>query len=492
MNFKAILKIVSPVVAVMGVAMILCAVVSLIYHESPEPLLAGGSLALLFGSVFYRKFKDVETSDMTILEGCAVATLSWLLSCLFGALPFYQLNLFQPEHHFTFIESLFESVSGFTTTGASVIANVEILPKGILFWRSLTHWFGGMGIVVLAIAILPKLGIGGMQAFRMESPGPLKTDKLVPRIGQTGKILYTVYLAITIFEFIALLLVKVGPFDALIHTFGTVGTGGFSNYNNSVAGLNNIYAEYIIAFFMWLSGVNFALTYLVIFKRQLNVWWKDVEFRVYTWLTVVAILVISLSLYLNNYQAWSLGKIVRYAVFQVPTVMTTTGYATYDYSLWPATALGVLVLLLFVGGSTGSTGGGLKVLRHVINFKAMKYELIKIFRPNLVATIKIGDRPLNNSIVNSVMALTLIYLFIFVACGLLLTFFGVDLVTAFSSSIACLGNIGPGLGVVGPAGNYSSLPPVVLLILSFEMLLGRLEVYTIIVLFSAIRHKKWV
>jgi len=490
MNFKAILKITSPVVIVVGLAMIISSMVSVVYNETPISLLSSGLIALIAGVVVYRIFKSVDANDMTILEGCMVATLSWVVACVFGALPFYQLNFFSPVHHVSFIQSLFESISGFTTTGASILSDIEIMPKGILFWRSFTHWFGGMGIVVLAIAILPKLGIGGMQAFRMESPGPLKTDKLVPRISQTGKILYTVYLAITLIEIVLLLLVKVNLYDALIHTFGTVGTGGFSNYNASVAGLNNIYAEYIIAFFMWLSGANFGLTFLVLFKGKISVWWKDTEFKVYTGLTLGAIAIISLNLYFSHYQNLSVGQIMRYAVFQVPTIMTTTGYATYDYSLWPASALGVMVILLFIGGSTGSTGGGLKVLRHIINFKAMKYELIKIFRPNLVATIKIGGRPLSNSIVNSVMALTLIYLLIFVACGFILTFLGLDIVSAFSSSIACLGNIGPGLGIVGPVGNYSSLNSAALVILSFEMLLGRLEVYTVLVLLVVLKKNK--
>lgn len=485
MNIKAVLKITSPVILVVGISMFGCTVVSLIYNENPLPLIIGGVSTLLFW-LFSKLFtKDANLNTVGVREGCAIATFSWVLACLFGAIPFYTMGWLQPEIALTWTKSYYEAMSGFTTTGASILTDVTVIPKGIMFWRSFTHWLGGMGIVVLAVAILPKLGIGGMQAFRMESPGPLKSDKLVPRISESAKILYKTYTIITIVEIILLLIVGVDWFNALGYSFGSVGTGGFGLHNNSVAGLNNVAAEYIIAFFMYASGVNFALWYVLLRKGDIKSMFKDTEFRVYSGITIIAIVLITASLVIAGYNNWGVMEAFRYTVFAVPTVLTTTGYATYDYSSWPIFGLGIIVVLMFIGGSTGSTGGGLKVLRHIINFKAMKNEIIKIVKPNLVAPVKVSGRFIDTTIVNSVMALTLIYLATFVFGALVVMLFNnVDVVTAFTASIANIGNVGPGIGpIVGPAGNYSSFHPVSLWTLTLEMLVGRLEIFTVFALF---------
>lgn len=480
MRLHTVFKVVGPVIIAIGIAMILTSGVSLLYHERPEPLLLGGGSACAFGMLCVLLFRKANTNLAGMKEGCAIVTFSWLLCCIFGGLPFAVMHLFGSPTHLTLTQSFYEAVSGFTTTGASILTDVEILPRGILFWRSFTHWFGGMGIVVFAVAILPKLGIGGMQAFRWESPGPLKSDKLVPRISDSGRMLYTVYMGITVVEVLLLLLVGVHLFDALVYTFGTVGTGGFGVHNASVAGLKNPAAEWIIGLFMWLSGMNFALIYGLLFRGQIRAFLHDTELRVYTAISLGITGIIALTIIGIN--GWNAAEALRYAFFQVSTIITTTGYATYDYNTWPVFAIGLLCPLLFIGGCTGSTGGGPKVLRHIISWKFIRNEILKLIRPNLVTSVHIGNRPIDAGIVSSVMGLLFVYFIIFFVSGVLLTFFAPDIVTAFSASIANLGNIGPGFNAVGPAGNYAGFPAPALWILSTEMLLGRLEVYTMLIL----------
>lgn len=491
MNFKGTLRTISPVIVTVGIALVGCSLIAYGYAENPWVFIFSGASAIIFGIFLFLISRAASINNLNAKDGCVIVTLSWIFACFFGALPFYFFGLLEPRFFISFTQALYETVSGFTTTGASIYADVEILPRSLLFWRSLTHWLGGMGIVVLAVAILPKLGSGGLQAFRMESPGPIKTDKLVPRINETGKILYTVYFGITVLQTLLLMLAGINLFDALTHTFATVGTGGFSTHNASVAGLKNVYAEYIITFFMWLSGANFGLIYLTIWKRDLKALFKDAEFKTYTAIVLIAIAIITLTLAFNDYNGWPLIDDFRYAAFQVATIITTTGFATFDYSQWPAAAIMVLVIMMTIGASTGSTGGGIKVLRHIINFKFMKHEILKIIKPNLVTIVKVGGRAIDQRIVNSVLALTLIYFSTFFAGGFILTFFDLDIITALTASLANLSNIGPGLGLVGPAGNYSTLPPLALWVLIFEMLVGRLEIYTVFTLFNISLWRRW-
>ena len=483
MRIYGVLNIVGPVIMSIGMAMLACSGVSWWYGESIMPLMTAGACGTLFGGLCMLLFRRADVHNIGMREGCAIVTLSWLFSCIFGALPFYLMGEHGAPVTLSWTKSFYEAVSGFTTTGASIFSDVEILPKGILFWRSLTHWFGGMGIVVLAVAILPKLGVGGMQAFRWESPGPLKADKLVPRVSETAKILYTVYLAVTAVEVLLLVLSGVKLFDALCYTFGTVGTGGFGIHNSSVAGLQNPTAEWIIATFMWLSGVNFALTYALFWKADLKAWFRDAEWRVYAAISFAG--TIAITFIIAKAQNLSLWHALRNAFFQVSTIVTTTGYATTDFLQWPAAAIGILCIYYFIGGCTGSTGGGPKVLRHMISWKFIHHEILKLVRPNLVTTVKVGGRAIEQAVVSSVMGLLLLYFTIFFAGGVALAGFGHDLVTAFSSSIAHLGNIGPGLAsAVGPVGNFGHMSTGAIWLLSGLMLLGRLEVFTVLVLLS--------
>jgi trk system potassium uptake protein len=480
MRIKAVFKVVGPAILVIGLAMIACTGISFIYGNNPIPLLAGGISSAAFGTLCMLACRGADMDAVGMKEGCAVATFTWLFACLFGAIPFYLMGSYGSPTTLTWTQSFYEIMSGFTTTGASILADVEILPKDIIFWRSLTHWFGGMGIVVLAVAILPKLGVGGMQAFRWESPGPLKADKIVPRIQDTAKILYTTYLGVTVVEFILLLLVGVSAFDSAAYTFGTVGTGGFGIHNNSIAGLDNPAAEWIIGFFMWLCGMNFGLIYFAFVKGRIKDFFRDTEWKAYMALSLGTAAIVTFLI--TGYKGWSVLEAARYAFFQMATVLTTTGYATDDYNVWPLAAIAFLLPLMFVGGSTGSTGGGPKVMRHVVTLKFLKHEILKLSRPNLVTTVKLGSRPLELSIVGSVVALLAVYVLIFFLSGVALTAMGHDLVTAFTASIANLGNIGPGFNVVGPAGNYSTFSAPALWILTAEMLLGRLEVFTVLML----------
>lgn len=480
MKLSAVFKVVGPVILVIGLAMLGCTAVSFIYDNNPVPLAAGGIAAVISGVACMLLCRGANTDAVGMREGCAVAVFSWIFACVFGALPFWLMGHFGSPVTLTWTQSFYEIMSGFTTTGASILSDVEIIPADILFWRSLTHWFGGMGIVVFAVALLPKLGVGGMQAFRWESPGPLKADKIVPRIHDTAKILYTTYLGITIVEIIALLAAGVNLYYALCYTFGTVGTGGFGLHNASVAGLNNPAAEWIIGFFMWVSGMNFGLIFAALVRRQVMDLFRDAEWKAYIAISLGTAACITLVI--TDFNDWNVLEAARYGFFQMATILTTTGYATYDYGTWPLAAIALLLPLMFIGGSTGSTGGGPKVLRHLISWKFIKHEILKLRSPNLITTVKLGERPISLTVVSSVMALLFVYFLIFFVSGVALMVLGHDIVTAFTASIANLGNIGPGLNVVGPAGNYSSFSPLALWILIIEMLLGRLEVFTVLTL----------
>ncbi len=483
MQILGTLKITSPVIIIIGAAMLFSSLISVIFKEDPAPLMIGAFTAITVGSGLYFLTAKSSTKNLGITEGCLIVTCSWLFACIFGAIPYYSVTLVDPAHALTFTESFFESVSGLTTTGASILTDIESWPRGILFWRSLSQWLGGMGIVILAIAMLPKIGVGGMQAFKMESPGPLKNDKLMPRISQTAKILYTVYLTLSIILFISLFSVGVSAYDSIIHTFSTIATGGFSNYNNSVAGLNNVNAEYIITFFMWLGGINFSLIYFMIWKQNLRFAIQNTEFKVYAGIHALAVGIVTFYLYTQHFQDWSLAESFRYGVFQVTSILTTSGFATANYNLWPVTTLMILLLLMFIGGCTGSTSGSMKVLRHIISFKFIKWEVLKIAKPNLITSIKIGNRSMNQSIVQSVIILFLLFSITFALGTLILTFYNIDLISAASASLATLSGVGPALNNFGPASNYANLPSVVHWVLIFQMFIGRLEIITVLILF---------
>lgn len=412
-------------------------------------------------------------------DGLAIVSIGWVLVSIFGALPLY-LSGSTP----TYIDALFEIVSGFTTTGATIIQNVEILPLGILFWRSFTHWIGGMGILVFTLVLLPALGIGGFQLFKAESPGPI-AGKIAPRIKDTAKILYGIYFTITIIQVIFLKLGGMSLFDSLVYTFGSVGTGGFATKNGSVGAYNSNYIHFIIGLFTILAGVNFSI-YYSLFKGRWKEILQDEELRLYFLIIITATIAIAINLYKSSYS--SLGLALKDSFFQVGSIITTTGYSTVDFDLWPTFSKAILFLLMFIGGCAGSTAGGMKVIRILIIFKLIKREVLKIFHPRAVSPVKLNTKVLPSETIAGIYSFAGLYIALFALSTILISLEGVDLISAMSSIAATLGNIGPGLGFVGPTRTFFGYSQITKLFLSLLMLLGRLELFTVIALLAP---KNW-
>ncbi|MBU1651100.1 TrkH family potassium uptake protein [bacterium] len=407
-------------------------------------------------------------------EGFAIVSFGWLAMALFGALPFYISGTIP-----SFTDAVFESMSGFTTTGASILTDIESLPRSILFCRSFTHWLGGMGIIVFSLAILPILGIGGMQLFKAEAPGPTK-DKLTPRIRETAKLLWVVYVVLSAVETGLLMLCGMDLFEALCHTFGTMATGGFSTRNASIAAFENSWIHWIIIVFTVLAGTNFALHFRAMAGRPL-IYFKDPEFRFYGTVLAGA----SVIVYLFNWNRFeSFGSGFRDSVFQVVSICTTTGYATADYELWHPLSIIVLIILMFMGGMAGSTGGGMKMVRCMILLRHAHIEVKKLIHPNAVYPLRFGKKIMQEEITTNILGFFLLFIVIFVTGALTLSALGLDFATSFGASVACLANIGPAIGDVGPTDNYAFMPDLAKWMLILMMMMGRLELFTVLVLFS--------
>lgn len=415
-------------------------------------------------------------------EGYIIVTVAWLVISLFGTLPYIISNAIP-----NFTNAFFETISGFTTTGASILVDIESVPKGLLFWRSLTHWIGGMGIIVLSVAILPILGIGGMQLFVAEMPGTgITPDKLHPRITQTAKRLWLIYVMLTAVETVLLLLGGMSFFDSLCHSFATMATGGFSTQNTSIAGYSP-YIQYIIVLFMLLAGTNFTLHYLGLHGKVREVW-KNEEYRYYILFTLgFVVLITALMLW---YSDIAVEKAFRDTLFQVVSIVTTTGFVTSDYLLWPGNLWIFIFLLMFIGGSAGSTAGGIKIARQILLLKNSALEFKRMIHPKAVIPVRFNGRAVPQDIIHMIMAFFLFYILIFFAGTFIMTLLGLDFDTAIGTTIASLGNIGPGIGAVGPDENYNALPVAAKWLASFLMLLGRLELFTVIILFSPSFWKK--
>jgi len=370
-------------------------------------------------------------------------------------------------------------MSGFTTTGATICLSVEQLPQSILFWRSFIQWLGGMGIILFSIAILPFLGVGGMELYKAEVPGPTP-DKIKPRIAETARILWKVYLLISLTEVILLLAGGMNLFDSLCHTFTTLATGGFSTRNNSIEYYNSPYLETVFIVFMLLAGINFSLHYRLLLGN-LKGFWKNSELHFFLCVFLISSALIAINLRLNFFD--SLVPSLRYASFQVASILTTTGYSSNNFGVWPAFPQCLLLLLMFIGGCTGSTGGGIKCFRIMLLLKQGYRELYRMIHPRAVIPVKLSGKSISTGIMEGVWGFFYLYLFLFATISLIMTLLGLDLITAISSVAACIGNIGPGLSAVGPAENYSHIPTLGKWLLSFSMLVGRLEIYTVIVLF---------
>ena len=381
----------------------------------------------------------------------------------------------------SFVDCVFESMSGFTTTGSTILTRVEVLPKSVLFWRALTHWLGGMGIIVLTLAILPLLGIGGMQLFQAEMPGPTK-DRLAPRIQDTARILWSVYVLFTLTEILLLMLGGVNFFDAVCHAFATLATGGFSTHTTSVGFYNSVYVEAVVILFMFLAGINFSLHYQGL-RGRLSSYWRNEEFRFYLFLTSISVvIIIVVNLIYKTYD--SFGETVRTGFFQVVSILTTTGFGTADFDQWPPMCKILLVSLMFVGGCAGSTGGGIKHVRVLLFFKYARLQLRNLVHPQAVGTIKLGQVKVPREVLISILGFFALYVAFFFLATLIVTALGVDIVTGSTAVVATLNNIGPGLHKVGPIQHYGHLPALAKVVLTICMLAGRLELYTVVVLLT--------
>ncbi len=434
---------------------------------------------LVLGLMCMPAYKKKNTT-FTQQKAFATVGLCWIMTSIVGAFPF----VFTGEISFT--DAMFESVSGFTTTGASILTNVEIFPKSLLFWRSLTHWLGGMGIVVLSLALFSLLGIGGMQLYKAEVSGHMP-DRLTPRLRDTASLLWKIYMGMTIILIFLLYFGGMGWFDAINHSFATVATGGFSTRNASLAAFPSPFIQWVIIFFMCIAGINFTL-HLRFLRGDWFCFFKNAECKTYLRMLGLSIIAICLTLwardvfFVQNFSEFE--ALVRSVTFQVVSICTTTGFASENYALWPTFTLGILLILSLVGGSAGSTAGGLKMLRlHILTRLAMR-ENFRFLHPRLVRPFKMDGRSLSSTVVMAIVAYFLLFIGLLVLCTLMLLFFNLDLETAFSASLSCLSNVGPGLGSVGPVDNFAHIPAAGKWILSAAMLLGRLEIYAILVLFT--------
>jgi trk system potassium uptake protein TrkH len=474
MHPKIILRFIGILFIFLGLSMTMPLMVSIIYAEgSIWALFYSLLITVSTGFLLFIGTKRNEVAQLSHRDGVAIVTLGWAGAGLAGAIPFLISGAIPGLTH-----AYFESISGFSTTGASVLTDIEGIPRGILLWRSLTQWFGGMGIIVLSIAILPFLGVGGMQLYKAEVPSPV-VDKLKPRISETAKTLWKLYVSITILEIVLLLAGGMSLFDSLCHAFCTMPTGGFSPYNKSIAHFNSPYFDSVIIVFMLLAGINFSLHYRLI-KGELAVFGKDPECRVFLFLVALFILLVTFDIHGTVYDSFS--KAFRYAAFQVSSIITTTGFVTADYDQWPAFSKMLLILGMFLGGMASSTGGGMKIMRIMLLVKQCYSEIFRIIHPHAITSIKLGKKPVPAEVLSSVWGFFLLFLGLFLVATLIMASLGLDMISAVGSVAASIGNVGPGLGLVGPTQNYVAVPFLGKWVLIICMLLGRLELYTVIVL----------
>ncbi len=474
MNIPIVGRVLGFIVFFVGLFMALPALFAWHYGgDDLRVILVSAGLTVTVGGTMILAFRS--RSELRLRDSFVVVTAGWLLVSAFGALPF-RLSGHMPS----FTDAFFESMSGFTTTGGSVLVRVEDLPHGLLFWRSLTHWLGGMGIIVLSLAILPLAGVGGTQLYKVEMPGPTP-DKITPRVQQTAKMLWGVYVVLTAAETLLLLAGGLNLHEALCQAFGTMATGGFSTRTASIAGFDSLFVETVIVVFMLLAGMNFTLHFHGL-RGRLSTYWKSEECRFYLGiLGAFAALLAANNILTGTCRPF---EAVRHAVFQVVSIATTTGFATADFGAWAPSAQLILLFLMFVGGCAGSTGGSIKVLRVMIILKQGLAELKKMLHPRAVIPVRVDGRSIPPNVVINILGFMFLYLGLLVAATFAMTLMGIDLVTSFSGVAASLGNIGPGLGAVGPAGCFHDIPAAGKWLLSFCMLAGRLEIYAVLVLFT--------
>ena len=488
LNYKIIFHFLGLLLLFNGGFMLISTLISLIYKDGVTlQLLTAGLTTMGIGAIAMYRTKD-HRKEMNKREGYIVVSFGWIVMSLSGTLPYLVTEAIP-----SFTDAFFETMSGYTTTGASILNDIEIVPKGVLFWRSITHWIGGMGIIVLAIAILPLLGVGGMQLFAAEAPGP-SADKLHPRITDTAKRLWLIYFGYTAAETILLQIAGMSFFDAINHALSTLSTGGFSTKNASVAYWNdNPAIQYIIIFFMFLAGTNFVLSYYL-FKGKVGKILRDEEFKLYFTFVIVFTLIAAVLIYFRADVSLSsidhpmvLGEAesaFRHALFQVLTVITTTGFVSADYTLWTPFLTVFFFGLMFLGGSAGSTSGGVKVMRQLILIKNSFLEFKRALHPNAIVPVRYNGKSVSKDIVFNVLGFFILYMLSFIVGALVFSMFQMDFASAIGLSASSLGNVGPALGDFGPVNNYSALPPLGKWWASFLMLIGRLELFTVLILLT--------
>ena len=480
MNYSMIFFIIGWVFLIEAALMAPSALVALLYAEqSIWAFAAAIGLCLLLGVPLVRR--QPANKVFYAKEGCVTVALSWIVMSLMGALPFVFSGVIP-----SIVDAMFETVSGFTTTGASILKDVEVLPRCMLFWRSFTHWIGGMGVLVFLLCLLPMSGGGySMNLMKAESPGP-SVSKLVPKVRSTAKLLYGLYVALSLLELVLLLLGSMPLFDALCTTFGTAGTGGFGIKNSSI-GEYSAYIQSIVTIFMILFGINFNVYFLLYMRRPKEAFRCE---EAGWYLAIIAVSTLIITVFIRN-SFPDLVTAFRHAAFQVGSIITTTGFSTADFNVWPAVPKAILVLLMFIGACAGSTGGGIKVSRIVLLFRTMTREIGQIIHPHMVKKLKFEGRVVGQEVLRSVNAFMVAYVLIFAGSTLLVCLDGFDLVTSFTSVAATLNNIGPGLELVGPASNFSCFSDLSKIVLIFDMLAGRLEIFPLLVLFFRDTWKKF-
>lgn len=481
MNYQMMSYVLMSISKIEGLLIIIPTIVSLIYKEYE----VAGKMAvisvffILVGTVF--TLKKPKKIDIFTKDGLMIVGLTWIIFSLIGALPFFVTGSIP-----SYVDAFFETVSGFTTTGSTILTDIDSLPKGILFWRAFTHWIGGMGVLVFVMAIIPLAGNNSMSIMKAEMPGPT-VDKLVPKAKQTAKILYIIYVVMTLVQVALLVMGKMPLYDSFIHSFSTAGTGGFSNRSDSIGYYNSAYIDWVVTIFMILFGINFNLYYLAILKKFSRIF-KSEELRTYLAIILAAIILITINI---NGMYTSIWDALRYASFQVATIITTTGFMTTDFNLWPQFSKSILLILMIFGACAGSTGGGIKISRVILMTKHIKTEFRKMIHPRMVSNIKVDGKVVERNVIANVSGYLLTYCCIVVASFLLVSMNEFDLETTVTAVITCINNVGPGLGnIVGPTGNFSSFTDFSKIVLSLDMLLGRLEIFPILILFSPRVYKR--
>ncbi|MBT6599157.1 MAG: TrkH family potassium uptake protein [Bacteroidetes Order II. Incertae sedis bacterium] len=493
LNYRAVLFTLGILVFFLGIALLLPMLVALLYGE-PEWWTFGVTAlgSLIVGTVAWIQRSRSQT-ELQIRDGFAIVAMAWVVLSLIGALPFVMGGVLE-----SYTDAFFETMSAFTTTGSTIFGgagnpDIEDVPHAFLFWRSLAHWMGGMGIIVLTLAILPLLGVGGMQLYKAEVPGP-SADKLTPRVQETAKRLWMIYVGITFVEFLVLL-PAMNTFDAINHAFATMATGGFSTKNGSVGQFGSAYIDWVITIFMFLAGVNFALHFRMLRGKAITVF-RDTEFRVYVGITLVATLLITIGTwapamgYLPSYETEGgfLGyatftESLRYGAFQASAIITTTGFGTADYEIWPPLAVGIIFICFYIGGMAGSTGGGVKVIRHVLMFKNSFKEIKQLIHPQAIMPVRLGNKVVSQEVMKNVLSFIVLYLGLIGFGTMAMSFLGLDILTSFGATLSSVGNVGPAFGTLGPTENYAHLPQMAKWVLSFLMMAGRLEIFTVIIVF---------